>query len=100
MMMMARVLFDVDKAECGVAALRNQGFTVLTQVLSEEPDYVFAEASRDQANSEGDDTHELADAMLLEVEDIVAPFGSVDDAGPIPVGHVPFQYESPAWRKR
>jgi hypothetical protein len=97
-LMMARICFDADKAELGIVALREQGFTVLTQVLPEEPDYVFAEAVRDQASSESDDVYELSCAMLHEVAHIIERFGSVDDAGPIPAGHIPFEYETAAWR--
>ena len=89
MMMMARICFDADKAELGIAALRAQGYEVLTHTFPDEPDYVFAEASRNEVSDE---------QMLDEVSHIIGPFGSVSDAGRIPSGHKPFQYATAAWR--
>jgi hypothetical protein len=91
MMMMARVCFDRDGAELGVAALHEAGYAVLTHVFAEEPDHVFVEASR-----EVDTT---AESELDAVNAIVEPFdGFVSDAGPVPPGHQPFQYETAARR--
>lgn len=92
MMMMARICFDADKAELGIAALRAQGYEVLTHTFPDEPDYVFAEAMR---NENGD---AFGCDMLDDVDHIIGPFGSVSDAGVIPAGHVPFEYETAAWR--
>jgi len=98
MKLMARITFSANEAELGIAALREHGFLVLTQVLPEEPDCVFAEAIRDEASSEGSDVYELSSALLNEVAHIIGRSGSVDDAGPIPAGHIPFEYETAAWR--
>jgi hypothetical protein len=95
MKMMARICLRADNAELSVAALRTRGFEVLTHIFPSEPGHVFAEASRDVG--EGDE-HQLSGNLLDEVEHIVGRGGSVDDAGRIPVGHVPFEYETAAWR--
>ena len=91
MKLMARNCFDADTAELGIAALRKRGFTVLTHVFPEEPDYIFAEAVCDQASSERSDVYELSCAMLREVGRVIRGCGSVDDAGPIHASHVPFE---------
>ncbi len=91
MMMMARICFDRNDAELGVAALREAGYAVLTHIFEEEPDHTFVEASR-----EVDTT---ADSELFAVNEIVEPFdGFVSDAGLVPPGHEPFEYESEVWR--
>jgi hypothetical protein len=88
-LLMARICFDRDDADSGVAALRETGFTVLTHVFEEEPDHIFVEASR-----EVDTTVESA---LFAVIEIVEPFGGfVADVGVVPPGHVPFEYERSA----
>jgi len=94
MMMMARICFHNSDAELGIAALRNDGFTVLSHVFPEEPDHVFVEASRDEV-SDTLSEDELACGMLYEVIDITN--GAADDAGPIPAGHRPFEYETAVW---
>jgi hypothetical protein len=97
MKMMARVCFHASDAKPGIAALRRHGFTVLTHVFPEEPDYIFAEAVCDGDSST--DKYELTGTVLDEVSSIVEPFYChVSDAGPVHVGHVPFEYETAAWR--
>ena|SRR5215831_6334982 len=96
MKLMARICFCADQAECGIAALRAHGLEVLTHIFPDEPDYVFAEATRDVGN-EGDE-HQLSGKLLDEVGHIVGRGGSVDDAGRIPLGHKPFEYEIAVWR--
>jgi hypothetical protein len=92
MITMARICFSAEGAELGIAALREQGYTVLSHVFPDEPDYIFIEACRDIDASN-------ADGELDAVAAIVEPFGGwVDDAGLLPVGHVPFDYETAAWR--
>jgi hypothetical protein len=90
-MMMSRICFDRNDAELAVAALREAGFAVLAHVFEDEPDHTFVEASR-----EVDTT---AECELVAVNAIVEPFdGFISDAGPVPPGHQPFQYETKAWR--
>jgi hypothetical protein len=92
MQMMARLCFHVDQAHLGIAALGAQGFKVLTHIFPSEPDHIFIEAMRDE---DGED--ELG--FLHEVSHVVERFdGFVSDAGVIPVGHVPFDYETAVWR--
>ena len=91
MMTMTRICFDRNDAELGVAALREAGYTVLTHIFFDEPDHTFVEASR-----EVDTT---AESELDAVNVIVEPFdGFVSDAGPVPSGHRPFEYETEVWR--
>ena len=88
---MARIGFPVEDAELGITALRNAGYEVLSHVYAEEPDYTFIEAYRD--------TDDSSDIELTRVSAIVDPLnGWVDDAGPIPPGHIPFEYEGPVWK--
>jgi hypothetical protein len=90
-MMMARICFDQDGAELGIAALREAGYTVLTHVFEDEPDHVFVEASHE--------TDEADESELDAVNAVVEPFGGfVSDAGRIPPGHQPFQYETNVWK--
>jgi len=52
-----------------------------------------------EASVEIDDaTYQTFEQVLLETTDIVGELGDVCDAGPLPIGHVPFEYETPAWR--
>ena len=82
MKMMARICFYADGVELGIAALRAHGFEILTHIFPDEPDHVFAEATRDVSN-EGDE-YKLSCDFLDEVSDIVGQDGFVDNAGPIP----------------
>jgi hypothetical protein len=98
MKILARGLFSNDDAvKAGVAALRYEGYEVLTHIFPDEADYVFFEASRDAPEEHGADFCIYAE--FDRVRDIIGPFGgNIDDCGPPPAGHVPFQYEAPAWR--
>jgi hypothetical protein len=91
MIVMARICFDQDGAELGVAALREAGYAVLSHVFPDEPDHIFVEASREVDSAD--------DSELFEVSAIVEPFrGFVSDAGRVPPGHKPFEYETAVWR--
>jgi len=97
MIITARICFPAEDAELGVAALREQGYSVLTHVFADEPSYVFVEASRDVPDITTD-VYAISTSELDAVSELVEPFhGSVDDAGPPPVGHVPFEYELSKW---
>jgi hypothetical protein len=90
MKMIARICFPEDDAELGVVALRKGGYSVLTKVFDDEPEYLFVEAYADAASDE---------LMLDEIGEIVNCFhGSVADAGRVPTGHVPFEYETEVWK--
>jgi hypothetical protein len=68
--LMARMCFSAgEKAELGIAALREKGFTILTRVFEDHPDYVFVQAERYVSDTGGD--YELASKMLHEVCDMV-----------------------------
>jgi hypothetical protein len=83
--MMARICFPPDVDTQAAIAKRDYGYSVLTHVSDSEPDHLFVEASR---------AAESADSELLTVAKLVDPFhGFVSDAGPMPHGHVPFEYD-------
>ena len=93
MKMLARALLFTSNASAAVTALRDKGYEVLTQTFNDEPDYTFIEAYRNVPVTE--DIYASANAELDRVCDIVEKFGgSVDDCGPPPVDHQPFQYET------
>ncbi len=103
MKMLTRALFHNSRAPAGIAVLRDSGFEVLTHTFDVEPDYTFIEAYRDVpvTHDDDDDVYSSACAELDRVRDIIRVFGGdVDDCGPPPVNHEPFQYETPAWRGR
>jgi hypothetical protein len=88
--LMARICFRRDDAELGIAALHNAGYSILSKVFDDEPNHTFVEAYTDS---------ESAELLLTKTYELVEPFkGSVDDAGPVPPGHVPFEYETQVWK--
>jgi hypothetical protein len=99
MKMLARGLLFAHNAPAAIAALRDKGYEVLTHTFSDEPNYTFVEAYRDVPVT--GDVYAAADEEFNRVCDTIEPFdGSTDDCGPPPDGHVPFAYETPAWRER
>jgi hypothetical protein len=99
MMMMARICFDRKDIQRVTAALRKRGYAVEMHVFDDEPEHAFAEASREVDTAKG--VREAADGMLNDVIAIVEPFaGFVSDAGPVPLGHKPFEYETKAWEAK
>jgi hypothetical protein len=93
MKMLTRGLFS--QASAGVAALRDKGYEVLTHTFDDEPDYTFVEAFRDAPVTHGD-VYASECAEFDRVRNIIGPLGGdIDDCGPPPVDHVPFQYVTP-----
>ena len=93
MKIMARLHFPAATAICGITTLEQCGFEVRASSFLPEPDYVFVEATRD--SSKTGDGCELGCEMLDEVEDLIRQFGGdVSDAGPIPAGAVPFEWDA------
>jgi hypothetical protein len=90
--LMARICFPEGDAELGIEALLEAGYSLASKVFEQEPEHVFVEAT---AGAEVRDSR----AMLDEINELVEPFGGfVADVGPVPTGHVPFEYEAAAWR--
>jgi hypothetical protein len=70
--------------------------------LIEDPDdreeYAFIEAAKD-VDVASQNVREVSCEMLTELMDIADRHGrgSCDDCGPVPDGHIPHNYETPAW---
>jgi hypothetical protein len=112
-MMMARICFHESEVEDYIADLKSYGFTVLSHVYPNEPEYVFVEATIDIGQRVPHSEHvrsllkvlgqvdtidlgksgtrdELA-IRLLELLRQLMPMGSVTGAGPVPAGYIPFE---------
>jgi hypothetical protein len=115
MQLLARALVYTKNVVAVVGALRENGYGVLTRICDDAPAYTFIEAYRDvcvirRFTSLGKtllfllpehNVYTSASAELDRVNDIIEPYGGgANDCGPPPADHVPFQYETPAWRER
>jgi hypothetical protein len=89
----------------GIATeLKKAGYDVdvCPDELIEDPDdreeYAFIEAAKD-VDVASRNVHEVSCEMLTELMDIADRHGhgSCDDCGPVPDGHIPHNYETPAW---
>jgi hypothetical protein len=98
MKVMTRIIFDRNEpCGWGINALQDWGYTVLARESDDEFDYILVEAVHDVSNPDtpvGMEWHEL-----VVVQKIVTPYGGlVNDTGPLPAGHIPFNYGTAAWR--
>lgn len=118
-MMMARICLHETEAEECIADLKSYGFTVLSHVFPNEPEYVFLEATInvgervpfpervrtllkvlgqvDTISSGTLGTQEELAGNLCDLLEQLLPMASLTDAGPVLPGHIPFQYEVPPW---
>ena len=103
MKIMCDILFKEDNVELGTALLRLNGYDVVIKRDEEEPEYVYAEATREVDPEtvrpiERDDVNDdhclscsLSCFVLDEVTDILGDLGSADSAGAVREVHVPFK---------
>jgi hypothetical protein len=112
-MMMASFCFHETEASDYIEALECYGFSVLDVVAPNEPNYVFVEATINIGESvphvervrsllkvlgqvdtidirRSGTRDELAERLLSLLQQIM-PMASVTEAGPVPLGHIPFQ---------
>lgn len=96
---MGRITLDKVNVPGISAELEKAGYhvDVCPDELIEDPDdreeYAFLEASK-AVDVAPQNVHAVSTAMLTELKDIA---GSCDDCGPMPDGHIPHNYETPAW---
>ena len=117
-MMMARICLHKTEIEACAADLESYGFTVLRHVYPNEPEYVFVEATINIVSAPYPERVSSVLKVLGQVDTIslgrigtrselglrlhkllqqIMPMASVTDAGPVPTGHIPFEYDRPPW---
>jgi hypothetical protein len=117
-MMMARLCLHKEEIESCSADLESYGFTVLRHVYPNEADYVFVEATINIVSAPYPERVSSVLKVLGQADTIslgrigtrselgrrlfdllrqLMPMASVTDAGPVPAGHIPFDYKRPPW---